>query len=81
MLFTFHNTPHITLGNKQCHKLYWEFATLKRGAILLYVSLGFLQELQLTYFCGGEEECSNATSRQPKILNPCEKKMLQQIQS
>jgi hypothetical protein len=77
MLFTFHNTSHITLGKHQCHKLYWEFATPKRGAISLFVSLGFLQELQLTYFCGGEEECSNATSRQLKVLNPYEKKMLQ----
>ncbi len=33
MLFTSHNTPHITLGNEQCLKLFLEFATVKRGAI------------------------------------------------
>jgi hypothetical protein len=37
MLFTSQKTPHITLGNEQCLKLLMEFATLKVGAISLYL--------------------------------------------
>jgi hypothetical protein len=38
MLFTSHNTPYITLGTvmNNAQNSYWEFATLKRGAISLY---------------------------------------------
>ncbi len=51
MLFTSHNTPHITLGNEQCLKLLpWEFTTLKRGAISHYLWLR-----NTTYFPGKQE--------------------------
>jgi hypothetical protein len=41
MLFTSHNTPHITLGNKQCLKV------LLGGAIFLYLWL-YLTKLHCT---------------------------------
>ncbi len=55
MLFTSHNTSHITLGIEQCLKLLLEFATLKIGSISLYLCFTHIFEHSL----------SNTTSLKP----------------
>jgi 2-polyprenyl-3-methyl-5-hydroxy-6-metoxy-1,4-benzoquinol methylase len=56
MLFTSHNTPHITLGNE-----YWEFSTLKREAISLYISVIYLRIL-LQNVMYGAHQCTGSES-------------------